>query len=226
MPFTDDQKRMLSGKLDAKNVVKPDSNFGPKGDYIYAWHAIDEANSIFGFDKWSYTADKLELCCEPVQNNKGNWVVSYIAIVTVSVEGVHRQDVGYGSGASKQIGDAHENATKEAVTDALKRSLRTFGNKFGLALYDKKRENVGDSSKEETSDAVSNGDEFIQEKKRTKTSSENLTDIAELRGWLKCAIPFWKSGGLSESQREELIAIVTARTKEIEEANNSSGVAT
>jgi recombination DNA repair RAD52 pathway protein len=41
-------------------------------------------------------------------------------------------------------GLAHESASKEAVTDALKRTLRTFGNPFGLALYDKSRENVGD----------------------------------------------------------------------------------
>jgi hypothetical protein len=40
-------------------------------------------------------------------------------------------------------GLAHESAVKEAVTDALKRALRSFGNPFGLALYDKTRENVG-----------------------------------------------------------------------------------
>jgi hypothetical protein len=55
---------------------------------------------------------------------------------------VTRQDVGFGSGFAKGVGDAIEGATKEAATDALKRAARTFGNIFGLALYDKSRANV------------------------------------------------------------------------------------
>ena len=57
--------------------------------------------------------------------------------------GVDREDVGAGHGYDVDCGLAHESAIKEAVTDALKRALRTFGNPFGLALYDKSRENVG-----------------------------------------------------------------------------------
>ena len=34
-------------------------------------------------------------------------------------------------------GNDHENAVKGAETDAIKRALRTFGNQFGLPLYDK-----------------------------------------------------------------------------------------
>jgi hypothetical protein len=40
------------------------------------------------------------------------------------------------------LGDAHESALKEAETDATKRALTTFGNLFGLALYDKDRAGV------------------------------------------------------------------------------------
>jgi hypothetical protein len=39
-------------------------------------------------------------------------------------------------------GEAHESAIKEAETDAMKRALTTFGNPFGLALYDKEQHNV------------------------------------------------------------------------------------
>src|SRR5262249_13193550 len=35
---------------------------------------------------------------------------------------------------------------KEAETDAMKRALMTFGNPFGLALYDKDQTNVADSN--------------------------------------------------------------------------------
>ena len=44
----------------------------------------------------------------------------------------------------KDIRDAHEGAIKEAETDAMKRALMTFGNPFGLALYDKAQVNVVD----------------------------------------------------------------------------------
>jgi hypothetical protein len=41
------------------------------------------------------------------------------------------------------LGEALESAAKEAETDAMKRALMTFGNPFGLALYDKTQANVG-----------------------------------------------------------------------------------
>ena len=144
MTFSAVQNELLEQKLDPKFVVKPSGKFGPKGDYIEGWHAIAEANRIFGFDGWSYSIIGLSMVGEPTKNDNGNFSVSYICTLSVEAGGVVRQDVGYGSGHSKQVGDAVEGATKEAVTDALKRCLRTFGWPFGLALYDKKQQNVGD----------------------------------------------------------------------------------
>ena len=43
----------------------------------------------------------------------------------------------FGTGVSKTLADSHENAGKEAVTDALKRAMRSFGNQFGNSLYAK-----------------------------------------------------------------------------------------
>ncbi|MCB4748208.1 MAG: RAD52 family DNA repair protein, partial [Sulfurovum sp.] len=45
-----------------------------------------------------------------------------------------REDVGFGTGIAKTLADAHEGGAKEAATDALKRSLRSFGNQFGNSL--------------------------------------------------------------------------------------------
>src|SRR3977135_4118965 len=39
-------------------------------------------------------------------------------------------------------GDAYERAIKAAETDATKRALATFGNRFGLGLYDKEQNGV------------------------------------------------------------------------------------
>ena len=45
-------------------------------------------------------------------------------------------------GFAKTAGETIENAIKAAETDALKRALVTFGNAFGLALYDREQRNV------------------------------------------------------------------------------------
>lgn len=134
----------LSQPLNPKHV-KPAQKFGPKGDYVEGWHAIAEANRIFGHGAWSYEIKSLNRDdLREGKDSKGNpqWQASYTCVVRLDVGGAIREDVGFGSGFAKQIGDAIEGATKEAVTDSLKRCLRTFGNPFGLALYDKSRENV------------------------------------------------------------------------------------
>lgn len=136
----------LSRKLDPKHI-RPPSKFGPKGDYLEGWFVIQEANRIFGFGGWSYTILDCRCVSErdrPIgKDAKPGFGVTYTATVRVMVGEVSRDDVGAGHGYDVDCGLAHESAIKEAVTDALKRSLRSFGNPFGLALYDKERAQVG-----------------------------------------------------------------------------------
>lgn len=146
MSFTDEQKKLLAAKLHP-DAIKPAKAFGPKGDYIEGWHAIAEANRIFGFDGWSYDLVNCTCVCQGERaigkEKKPGHSVTYVARVRVRCADVEREDVGAGHGYDVDLGLAHESAVKEAVTDALKRALRTFGNPFGLALYDKERGNVG-----------------------------------------------------------------------------------
>ncbi|MFP4239819.1 MAG: RAD52 family DNA repair protein [Rhodosalinus sp.] len=142
----DAAKPLLEAKLDPAKVRKPEGRYGPKGDWIEGWHAIAEANRIFGHGAWSYEIKSLTRdVLEQGTTSKGEpqWVAAYSCIVRLDVAGTVREDVGFGSGYAKQAPDAIEGATKEAVTDALKRALRTFGWPFGLALYDKQRAHVG-----------------------------------------------------------------------------------
>ncbi len=55
---------------------------------------------------------------------------------------ISREGHGSGHGWAVLPGEAQESAIKEAETDATKRALATFGNPFGLALYDKERKGV------------------------------------------------------------------------------------
>lgn len=50
---------------------------------------------------------------------------------------ITREGCGSGEAKAATPGEAHELALKAAETDATKRALATFGNPFGLALYDR-----------------------------------------------------------------------------------------
>lgn len=150
MAFSQEQLELLKGPLNSQFVKPPPK--GKFGEYMEGWRAIDEANRIFGHDGWSYDVQTIgethrELCdLEYNGEEYQQWRVSYVATVTVTAGGVSRCDVGSGGGQAKpaNLGDAIESAAKEAVTDALKRALRSFGNPLGLALYDKTKANVAD----------------------------------------------------------------------------------
>ena len=130
--------------------VKPPKQYGPKGHYIEAWHAQAEANRIFGEGGWVQRVVETN-CVAQVERGIGKekkpgWGVTYTAKVQVAVYGVVREDFGAGHGYDVDLGLAHESAIKEAVSDAMKRALKSFGNPFGLALYDKTQANVADTS--------------------------------------------------------------------------------
>lgn len=145
MSFTEAQIKALDAPLD-KSKVKEREQGGKKLSYVEAWHAIAEANRIFGFDGWTRETVLLEQTNRDLVDLKSykQWRVGYIAKVRVTAGGVIREGTGYGSGMSKPeaLGDAIESAVKEAESDAMKRALMTFGNPFGLALYDKTQANV------------------------------------------------------------------------------------
>lgn len=145
--FSEKQIEQLSAKLDASHV-KSREQAGRKLSYIEGWHAIAEANRIFGYDAWTRETLDIRMVAEGARkigrppNQRDGFGVSYIAKVRVIVDGVAREGIGAGHGVDADLGLAHESAIKEAETDAMKRALMTFGNPFGLALYDKTQENV------------------------------------------------------------------------------------
>lgn len=145
MPFTDQQVKFLAAPL-LRESVKSRQQAGRNVSYIEGWHAIAEANRIFGFDNWTRETTEIRVVNEKTREigkeKKPGWGVSYIAKVRVTVGGIVREGVGAGHGIDVDLGQAHESAIKEAETDAMKRALMTFGNPFGLALYDKTQANV------------------------------------------------------------------------------------
>jgi DNA recombination protein Rad52 len=135
-----DIEKELQKPLDATKV-KTRQQAGQTLSYIEAWHAIAEANRIFGHLGWNRETVDLRCVCEE-KNEKGNHVVGYVSKVKITVGNVVREGTGAGNGISKSLADAHESAIKSAESDAMKRAFMTFGNPFGLALYDKEKTNV------------------------------------------------------------------------------------
>ena len=136
MSFSSIQIRKLQQNVKAGDIRTRTMN-GRELSYIEGWHAISEANRIFGFDGWN--RETLESRCISGRETRGTFQALYIAKVRVMVRAdehtIVREGYGTGEGQGSSAGEAHEKAIKTAETDATKRALATFGKPFGLALY-------------------------------------------------------------------------------------------
>ena len=143
MAFTDEQRAALKSKLSYRHVRTRLSE-GVMIPYVEGWHVIAEANRIFGHDGWDRTT--IEPRCLWRDTQRGQTTCFYTAKVCIKVTAngstIVREGMGTGTGRSSSPEIAHEIALKAAETDATKRALATFGNPFGLALYDKARLHV------------------------------------------------------------------------------------
>ena len=189
----------LNKKLDPA-AIKPAPQ-GKFGDYVDGYHVISEANRIFGNGGWSYEISRLQeahRATVQLQGKNGPYEqfrCSYLCTVKVTVGDVFKEGsaVGMGSGKPENMGDVIESAVKEAETDALKRALRTFGNTFGLALYDKSRENVGvEASDAETASAIE--------------QINGLADMPALQAW-------WQALGKNARHVAENASVIAAKDK-------------
>jgi hypothetical protein len=138
MAFTEAQVKSLEAKLDSKHV-KTRQVQDTVLNYVEGWHVIAEANRIFGYDAWDRQTITTNCVWTGIANR--HQAAAYIAKVRVAVRAggitIVREGCGSGEGRGFTLGEAHELALKSAETDATKRALATFGNPFGLALYDR-----------------------------------------------------------------------------------------
>lgn len=134
----------LQAKLDQKLgpeyiSQRPGPGGGPKLTYAEGWRIINLANEVFGFNGWSTTVVNLTTDFIDYNEESKRYNVGASAIVRVTLrDGVFHEDIGYGMlENSKSKGGALDKCKKEAVTDGMKRALRSFGNLLGNCLYDK-----------------------------------------------------------------------------------------
>ena len=129
----------LEQPLDPALVSRRDGRGNRQYEYIEGHTVIDQANRIFGYGGWGYdlAGDVSLRRIEKVDVRTGELKVNYAysAPVRVSVVGAPpRTDIGFHI-VAEDTPEGHETAAKGAVTDGLKRALRSFGDRFGNGLY-------------------------------------------------------------------------------------------
>ncbi len=197
MSFSDTQLEYLESKLAKENVKQRDGTGNTKLSYLASHHVISEANRIFGFGMWGTEIlslnqiDRTEYD-KPAYNagdkDKPMVSISYLCKLRVTVKAGDSdavyEDTGFGNGVAGNsaygIGSVIELASKEAVTDALKRCMRYFGNQFGNSLYDKDAERIPELGEIEAARVI------------TSKQLEELRKLYKLRGiddkWVMTAL--------------------------------------
>lgn len=179
--FNANQLKVLNSELDS-NRIKTREKGNINLSYIEGFDVIDTANLIFGYGNWSYLISKLEQVSQE-QNHNQNYVVCYKAVVKLIVKdenhtkSIFRQDVGFGSGVAKALNDAYENAGKEAVTDGLKRAMRSFGNQFGNSLYDKSRNHSNQDSSYQNQQNHQQRQSYQNENVNSRATNPNFKSV-------------------------------------------------
>lgn len=139
-PFTPEQISELEQPLDRKRVKHRQGGGGAQLAYLKGHDVIDTANRIFGYGNWGYDLMGVELNTIPSENGEviGGYYAARVRLtvagcVPITEEGVCPIQEGKSPRAKV---DAHDMARKGAITDALKRTLRCYGDQFGNSLYD------------------------------------------------------------------------------------------
>lgn len=118
---------------------RPGPGGGPKLTYIEGWRVVDLANEVFGFNGWSTSVTSLDIDYLDVHPESGRCNCGVSAIVRITLrDGTYHEDVGYGhTEGARGKHAALEKCKKEAITDSIKRGLKTFGRLLGNCLYDR-----------------------------------------------------------------------------------------
>ena len=131
--------KALEQPLDPALVSQRNGRAGRNYLYIEGHTVIAEANRIFGFSGWGYElvgdVTLREIDSVDPKTGEVRRIHAYSAPVRVTVPGAPpRTDIGFHV-VAEETGDGHDTAAKGAVTDGMKRALRSFGSRFGNSLY-------------------------------------------------------------------------------------------
>lgn len=144
--FNDKQLAVLARPLNNSRVAKR-SQGNKQLSYLEAWDVKAHLIRIFGYGGFDATVvDYGFVDRRDYKNDAGKDMVEVIwhAKVALTIRPPDNSEfvryteaaVGSASGPLSMLGEHHDNAVKQAESDALKRCAVYLGNQFGLSLYD------------------------------------------------------------------------------------------
>jgi recombination DNA repair RAD52 pathway protein len=141
-----EQYQTLMKPLNGSRVAKR-SQGGKQLSYLEAWDVKAHLTRIFGFGNWDLEMlDYHYVTTREYQSQQGKDMVEviYSARCQLTIRDENQftlcrhseAAVGSASGPVNMLGEHHDNAVKQAASDALKRCAINLGSQFGLSLYD------------------------------------------------------------------------------------------
>jgi recombination DNA repair RAD52 pathway protein len=132
------QEQLLKG-LNAQRVKSRTGGGGKSLSYLEVYDVKAHLIRVFGFGGWSWNVTETRLAFEDEGVSKSGsplWTVGYYALGTLTIHalGCTYSEAAVGS-ATGSRSDAHDNAIKNAESDAIKRAAINLGDQFGLSLY-------------------------------------------------------------------------------------------
>lgn len=141
MPLNQKQREQLLRPINPKRV-----QIAQGQSHVQAYDVAAHLNRIFGFGNWEKEIKSLACICEDseVKGNRTGWSVTYKCEMTLKIKDPEGNliwsgdDGATGSSLNQpQRGEAHDLALKNAISYALKRCAKDWGDQFGLSLYNK-----------------------------------------------------------------------------------------
>lgn len=138
--LTSEQVEMLLRPIKARRVMQAQGQ-----SHIPAYDIVAHLNRLFGFGGWDKEIKAIDLVEE--RNDvpgKNGWYVTYRCLMRLTIKSESgqvvaiREDGACGSAQNQpSLGDAHDLAYKNAISYAIKRCAKDWGDQFGLSLYNK-----------------------------------------------------------------------------------------
>lgn len=205
----------LDTPIDPALVSQRKGRGGKKFSYIEGHTVIDEANRVFGYGGWGYDVvgdvTLREIDNVDTETGEVRRIRAYAATVRVTVPGAPpRSDIGFHA-VVEDNADGHETAIKGAVTDGLKRALRTFGARFGNALYGDPQTGIVEVTKGKT----------VVPDAETEKLKARLLELADKQGFdaeqVEAAVKGRTGRSIDQLANEELADLVAAAEKKVGE---------
>lgn len=176
-------KAALSRCLGSDHISTRQGPRNTRIPYLDVSTTIRLANEAFRYDGWS--SNIISITQDFIQEERGTWSCCYTALVRITLpNGCYHEGIGVGNAENTRLqADAIEKAKKSAVSDAMKRALRCFGEGLGNNITSDSATSRGSvlSIYEDEFDVKENPDQAIAVSKDiVATTSTAISTVAPL----------------------------------------------